>query len=348
LKRAASTANAVSKKMLVDIKSGKEPLNLDELCGQILSPEQMLALSLKVPCLRSIGATSASVAEMGQARQKQLVTLGNALISGLAERLKAGEGDTNGVLDLLASKADCLNPSQSGATAPGKFEHPVCAVLAESIATASRLGQRGTAKQLLSVAVAAMNDLGAKYQDVRAYFTRFVQLKPGQRVRVMRGGFRKTARAVVVGEDGDDAFLVHILEEPTERVTMDGVDEDEEEPDKIDENEEMDVEMEMLMDEELTRTRMDGDEEAGQLTESVPRSRIIAVFDMRIDHHQIANAVKHSSGEYPGAQVRTRNQLNYGPQIMARIQYSIERFTSVAPLSERSPTMFTVFTATNS
>mgnify|MGYP006908681441 FL=1 len=42
----------------------------------------------------------------------------------------------------------------------------------------------------------------------------------------------------------------------------------------------------------------------GLYTEIVARAQVIAVMDVRIDHHRIAAAVKHAKEHHPGAQVR--------------------------------------------
>ena len=87
--------------LVADLKSGRYKLDLDELCRQLLSTKEYKDLCMKVPCLNRIGSTSQTVADMGDARVKQLALIGDSLIKGVSRICKAGTPDEKGVLDLL-------------------------------------------------------------------------------------------------------------------------------------------------------------------------------------------------------------------------------------------------------
>lgn len=265
---------------------------LERICQQLLTPEEMSELRGKVPGkMESIGARAPNVASMGVARQNQLVLVGDMLIRAVTRKLKAGEPDESGVLQLLAAKSTYLRNELLACRTRGEpFQHVVCQNLAEGIATASRLGKLDTAKQLLSVAVAGLREAGASYADAQQYFTRLVELSPGQHVKVIKGRSRKYARAVVVQMEEGGSVLVNVMEEPKAMGGADGEGGQENEDDE---------EGSWSASEESTEEQGEG-----LYTEIVARAQVIAVMDVRIDHHRIAAAVKHAKEHHPGAQVR--------------------------------------------
>jgi len=141
--------------LLGDLKSGKHKLSLDELCRQLLNKGQMRELERQVPQKNSIGATSASVEEMGSARTTQLVILGDALITGIASKLKAGPEDTKGVLSVLLSRAD-HSIAGEGKAASDRTSGVVSKTLRSSLNVGGTYSDQQTARQQARAVDSAM------------------------------------------------------------------------------------------------------------------------------------------------------------------------------------------------
>ena len=135
--------------MVADIMDGTTKIDIDALCKQLLTPAEIDDIQ-RIPHRTSLGATAKTVDDMSYQLKQRILRLGGPLLLGLARKLKAGTPDVGGVLDHLLQRSAVLNDelmtAQYVGTSP--LDHPICRQLSESIATATRLGDRRLASQL--------------------------------------------------------------------------------------------------------------------------------------------------------------------------------------------------------
>ena len=174
-------------------------MEISALCNELLTEEELTAIS-KIPSINQLGIRSTSVADLGDTVSRRMETVGLALMRGLARRLKAGEADVEGVLELLRRSP--------GAQAATTLEHDVLfQQLAESIRDAHQLGERATAGQLLSIIVACKSKLGVTNKKLEQELTRLVELNVGDPVKIIMGQHKKSTPAEVLEVDGDDVIV---------------------------------------------------------------------------------------------------------------------------------------------
>jgi hypothetical protein len=106
----------------------------------------------------------------GWLSQRHFQRVGSALITGIARKLKAGPDDVDGALQLLLDRSNDLGRSLKAYIDP--LDHPVVDILAESITTAARLGDRHVACQLLSIITAGMQGLNVTQRDLQERLTK--------------------------------------------------------------------------------------------------------------------------------------------------------------------------------
>ncbi len=256
--------------MVADIMDGTTKIDIDALCKQLLTPAEIDDIQ-RIPYRTSLGATAKTVDDMSYQLKQRMLRLGGPLLLGLARKLKAGTPDVGGVLDHLLQRSAVLNDelmtAQYVGTSP--LDHPICRQLSESIATATRLGDRRLASQLLSIVVAAMSTMKVTTYEVEQSLTQLVELQVDEPVKIIVGKSRKYVHGVVVHP--------------------------------VDENNNVTVRSNANHDGEDV---LDDEHASGGTLHVVTRDKIIAVMDVRVNKHKITASSTHAKNSFAGAPIR--------------------------------------------
>ena len=86
----------------------------------------------------------------------------------------------------------------SGKYGESSLNHSVCVQINKSIAISKQLGCRGLAQQFMSIVTACMSKMGLTSRSLQEYFSDFVQLSVGDRVKATAGRHNKRRRGTVV------------------------------------------------------------------------------------------------------------------------------------------------------
>jgi len=215
LKRAreeGAAAGKAAEMLLAAILSGETKLDMQQLARQLLSDEKFAcAQRIRGGDFGGIGSNSALTKDMTRRSQQDLVRFSGLMMEGLLTKVKGGCHDVQGVLDLLMTQRNTLSKQlqdaacgDSGMYGEGSLRHPVCLQIKKSIAISKQLGCRGLAQQLMSIVTACMSEMGLTSRSLQEYFSDFVQLSVGDKVKVTAGRHNKRRRGAVVVEASDE------------------------------------------------------------------------------------------------------------------------------------------------
>ena len=194
LREASEENRLAAAQVLAKVVSGEHKLEVDELCKQLLTEEEKETMT-SIPSINNLGSRSDSVSEMGPTITKRIKSVGLALMRGVARRIKGGNPDVKGVMELLQGPS-----GREGAVVE---DDVLFQKLAEVIADAVQMGERRTANQFLQVIVACKSSLGLTNKKLEQKLTRLVKLNRGDPVKVIIGQFKKLRDAEVVEVEGE-------------------------------------------------------------------------------------------------------------------------------------------------